>query len=77
MYRRTYGKTITHSEEKIVRTQTPAMTLTVEELMDELHISRPTAYELVKQDGFPAFNIGSRILINRKGLQEWVDRQSA
>ena len=51
----------------------PAMTMTVEEMADELHISRPTAYELVKRSSFPAFRIGSRILVNRKGLQAWID----
>lgn len=53
----------------------PRMTLTVDELADELHISRPTAYELVKQEGFPAFHIGQRILISRNGLQRWIDQQ--
>ena len=51
----------------------PAMTMTVEEMADELHISRPTAYELVKRSSFPAFRIGNRILVNRKGLQVWID----
>lgn len=51
----------------------PSMTMTVEEMADELHISRPTAYELVKRSSFPAFRIGSRILVNRKGLQAWID----
>ena len=38
-------------------------------------ISRPTAYELVKQEHFPAFRIGQRILVNRAGLQRWIDAQ--
>ena len=32
----------------------PRMTLTVEEAADELHISRPIAYELVKEPDFPS-----------------------
>ena len=75
MYRRTYENAPICTQEKAQRL-IPAMTLTVEEMMDELHISRPTAYELVKQEHFPAFHVGSRILINRKGLQEWLDAQS-
>lgn len=51
------------------------MTLTVDELAEELNISRPTAYELVKLPDFPAFNIGHRVLVNRAGLQRWIDRQ--
>ncbi len=56
--------------------QFPAITLTVDELVDELHISRKTAYELVREPGFPSFNIGKRILINREGLQRWVNLRS-
>ncbi len=53
----------------------PAMTMSVEGMMNELHISRKTAYDLVKQKGFPSFRVGSRILVNREGLQRWIDRQ--
>lgn len=49
------------------------MAMTVEEMAQELHISRPTAYELVKEKDFPAFHIGNRILVNRQGLQEWMN----
>ena len=38
-------------------------------------ISLPTARKLVRKSGFPAFSIGSRILINREGLQRWLDGQ--
>ena len=51
----------------------PKMTLTMAELADELHISLPTARKLVRKSGFPAFSI--RILINREGLQRWLDGQ--
>ena len=55
----------------------PKMTLTMAELADELHISLPTARKLVRKSSFPAFSIGSRILINREGLQRWLDGWSA
>ncbi len=51
------------------------MTMTVDEMAAELNISRPTAYELVKQEHFLAFHIGQRILVNRAGLQRWIDEQ--
>lgn len=51
------------------------MTMTVDEMAAELYISRPTAYDLVKQEYFPAFHIGQRILVNRAGLQRWIDEQ--
>lgn len=54
----------------------PRMTLTVEEAADELHLSKPVAYELVHSPDFPSFRIGKRILVNRLGLQRWIDDQS-
>ncbi len=66
-------------KEPELSTKTPSavlhMTMTVDEMAAELNISRPTAYELVKQEHFPAFHIGQRILVNRAGLQRWVDEQ--
>ena len=63
------------SEPMIQPVKVPRMTLTVEELAEELNISSPTAYSLVKQETFPSFHIGQRILINRAGLQRWIDEQ--
>ena len=53
----------------------PGMAMSVEEMADELAIGRNVAYQLVQQPGFPAFTIGRRVLVNRKGLQEWIDAQ--
>ena len=63
------------SEPMIQPVKVPRMTLTVEELAEELNISSPTAYSLVKQETFPSFHIGQRILINRAELQRWIDEQ--
>ncbi len=81
MYRRKYttsppASEMQKTEEPKLR-QFPAITLTVDELVDELHISRKTAYELVREPDFPSFNIGKRILINREGLQRWVNLRSS
>ena len=51
------------------------MTLTVQQMANALNISRNTAYELVKQPGFPCFHVGKRILINRDMLQTWLNSQ--
>ena len=47
--------------------------LTVDQLAEELQISRTTAYALVKQAGFPSFAVGKRIMVSRNGLQGWMD----
>lgn len=48
------------------------MTLTVEEMAHELHVSLPTAYELTREKAFPSFRIGKKVLISRTGLEEWI-----
>ena len=79
MYRRTYKKkpqeAVQEPENEKVTPQVPLMTMTVKEMAAELHISGPTAYELTEQPDFPSFRIGQRIIVSRKGLQEWIDRQ--
>ena len=51
------------------------MAMSVEDMAEELAIGRNVAYELVQQPGFPSFMIGRRVLVSRKGLQDWSDTQ--
>ena len=41
-----------------------------------LGICRAGAYELAQSEGFPALRIGTRIVIPKDKLQEWVDKQT-
>lgn len=41
-----------------------------------LGISRPTVYALIKQPGFPVFQIGGRKLVSVDGLREWVIQEA-
>ena len=50
--------------------------LSVPEMAAALGISRAGAYELARSEGFPALKIGTRILIPKDKLQEWVDKQT-
>ena len=50
--------------------------LSVPEMGAALGISRAGAYELARSEGFPALRIGTRIVIPKDKLQEWVDRQT-
>ena len=63
---------ITEPEEK---PKYPGMAMSVEDMAQELAIGRNIAYELVQQPGFPSFQIGRRVLVSRKGLQDWIDVQ--
>ena len=56
---------------------TEKMALTVTETAAALGVSRPTVYQLMRQDGFPAFRVGTRWLISREGLARWVAAQAA
>ena len=50
--------------------------LLVPEMGAALGISRAGAYELARSEGFPALRIGTRIVIPKDKLQEWVDKQT-
>lgn len=41
-----------------------------------LGISRPKVYDLINQDGFPSFKLGSRTLISVDGLRTWIAKQA-
>lgn len=49
--------------------------LSVPEMAAALGISRAGAYELARSEGFPALKIGTRIVVPKDKLQEWVDKQ--
>ena len=50
--------------------------LSVQELAQQMGISLPKAYELVKEPGFPTIHIGTRILIPTEGFQTWLRQKS-
>ena len=50
--------------------------LSVPEMGAALGISRAGAYELARSEGFPALRSGTRIVIPKDKLQEWVDKQT-
>ena len=41
-----------------------------------LGLSRPTVYTLIKQPGFPVFQIGGRKLVSVEGLRDWIRSQT-
>ena len=48
--------------------------LSVPEMATALGISRAGAYELARSEGFPALRIGTRIVIPKDELREWIKR---
>lgn len=50
------------------------LTVTVNEMAKLLGISRPTAYELAKREGFPAIRVSERrIIIPVDALNRWLN----
>jgi len=54
---------------------TEKLTLSVEEMGELLGVSRQTAYNLIHRADFPTLRIGKRVLIPKKQLEAWMDRQ--
>lgn len=50
--------------------------LTVPEAARLLRISRNLAYELIRQNALPHVRLGRRILIPRRGLESWIEREA-
>lgn len=50
------------------------LTLSVEEAGKLLGVSRQVAYQLIHRSDFPTLHIGRRILVPKKQLEEWMDR---
>ena len=49
--------------------------LSVLDVSAVLGISRAGAYELVKSEGFPAMNIGSRIIVPKEEFIFWIKQK--
>ena len=52
------------------------LTMSVSEAAAELGISPKKAYELAHSADFPSFKIGTRTVVYRDGLREWVRKRS-
>lgn len=46
--------------------------LTMKDIQDKLHISRNTAYKLVKLKGFPAVKLGGKYLVEDSALTKYM-----
>ena len=53
-------------------TEKSTLCMTVDELGQQLGVSRPVAYELAHRDGFPSIKLGRRLLIPRAALEQWL-----
>ena len=47
-------------------------TLTIAEVAAELGINLVAAYEIAKQEGFPALTVGKRIIVPRVAFERWL-----
>ncbi len=49
--------------------------INAETLSDVLGISKSSAYELMREEGFPSVRISSRIVVPKKAFIEWINRR--
>ena len=54
---------------------TEKLTVSVEEAGELLGVSRQIAYQLSHRPDFPTLRIGRRVLVPRKELEAWINRQ--
>lgn len=52
------------------------LTLSIPEAAKRIGISDTSMRQLARTAGFPAFNVGSRLLVSAKGLEAWVEEQA-
>ena len=52
------------------------LTLSIPEAAKRIGISDTAMRQLARTEGFPAFNVGTRLLISVKGLEVWVEDQA-
>ena len=57
------------------REHIPAAVMTVKELAEYLHVSRPTIYRLANAGKIPAFKMGDGWRFNIEAIDEWRFRQ--
>lgn len=50
--------------------------LNADTVKDVLGISISSAYELMKEKGFPSLKIGSRIVVPKDKFKEWVEQNT-
>ncbi|MCT7397674.1 helix-turn-helix domain-containing protein [Eubacterium sp. LFL-14] len=48
--------------------------LTIEDIMEHLHISNTTAYKLVEMNSFPSLRIGRKWLIPESEYKKWLKK---
>jgi len=47
---------------------------TVKEIKDIFRCGQKQAYEIVNANGFPSIKIGGKILVERKALEDWLNK---
>ena len=50
--------------------------LSVKILADVLGVSISSAYELTREEGFPAVNVGKRIVIPKDKFKQWLEENT-
>ena len=58
------------------KTEQEKLALSAVEAAALIGISKPSMYLLCKRADFPSFYVGGRLLISKRGLEEWIEQQT-
>ena len=77
MYNHKCGESSAEHLDSSILPRKTKLTITVEELAQQLNVSRTTAYNLARsKDFYPAIRVGHRIVVSVQALIRWLDEQT-
>lgn len=63
---------IVESDKKIIVNSDKKMTMNVDEIAEELQVSKTTIYTMVSQNEIPHIKVRGRILFHRDTIEKWL-----
>ena len=64
---------MTENKKERIPTDLENRAYTIKDIQEILHVSQPTAYNLVKKNLFRVVKVGRNIRISKKSFDEWLD----
>lgn len=68
---------MTENKKERIPTDLENRAYTIKDIQEILHVSQPTAYNLVKKNLFRVVKVGRNIRISKKSFDEWLDNQDS
>lgn len=56
--------------------ETHVVLYTPKDIQEMFHLSRTSTYQLINSSGFPTIRLNKKIIIPKKELEKWLEKQS-